>query len=218
VLNVEIKGAPGADRIALGFSEWARTLKDFKPAFQDVRHIFNRHQKLHFASDGASTGKPWPSNWEPAVPWLPPDFKPRFYPSWKKATVGHTKTLRFTGKLEAAATGGQGALKSETPTYMEMGVNEARVPYASDHHFGRKVSSQLFRREVQLKKRPVVRFNGSVLGTSGSAFDKQGRTSFGFAVRQVFQAHIVRARRLSFGFDTDAADATIARLRNTDTK
>ena len=100
---------------------------------------------------------------------------------------------------------------------MEVGVDGRVVPYAADHHFGRTVASALFRRDVKLKTRPVIRFDGSVLG-SKSVFAGRGGATFGQAIRQLVQAHVVRARREAFGHDTAAADATIARIGRTDTR
>lgn len=218
MIQIKVTGAPGVERVALGLVEWAHLVGDFRPAFGDIRHVFNRHQARHFETRGKSTGAEWPSNFEPTVPWLPADFKPRFYPSWKRAAVGHTRPLEFSGLLRSAATGGKGSLSRTTSTSMEMGVDSSAVPYAENHHFGRKAFSRLFGRVVSLKERPVVRFNRSPLGSKGSAFDKKGRATFGYATRQLVQAHIIRARRLSLGFSPSAADRTIARLRETDTR
>ena len=96
-------------------------------------------------------------------------------------------------------------------------MRRGAVPYAKDHHLGRAVSSALFGRTIQLKTRPVVRFNASPLGTKGSALDDKGRATFGYAVRQLIQAHVVRARKIATGFPTGPADRTIARIRQTET-
>ena len=217
MITLDLKVSPSADNVAYGLAQWSHLIGDYRPVFGDIRYVFNRHQRRHFDTEGASTGERWPSNWDPTVPYLPPPYDPRAYPAWKQIQVGHTKPLVFTGRLREAATGGAGALTSTTPTSMEMGVNPSAVPYAADHHRGNKVASALFGREVQLKRRPVIRFDGRPLAGKGSAFNSRGQTSFGYAVRQLIQAHIVGARRESLGFDRSAADATIARIRETET-
>jgi hypothetical protein len=215
VLTLTITSKPDAGKVALGLVQWSHLIDDYRPAFSDIRHVYDRHQRQHFDTEGGSTGEKWPDNWEPDVPWLP--WRQQ-YPVWKKALLGDTKTLVFTGRLREAATGGQGALKRETKTSMEMGVDLSAVPYAEDHHLGNLVASALFQREVQLKRRPVIRFDGRPLRGKGTAFDGRGSTSFGYATRQIIQAHIIRALKESIGLDTGAADATIARLRGTDTR
>jgi len=213
VITISLQMKPSAEKVALGLVEWGHVIDDFRDAFADIRHVFNRHQTRHFDSGGRSTGDPWPTNWTPKVPWL----GRQLYPVFKAAAVGHPRPLEFSGRLRAAATGGAGSLRRTTKTSMELGVGSG-VPYAEDHHLGRAVSSALFGRTIQLKKRAVVRFNGSPLGTKATAFDSRGRASFGYATRQLIGAHAVRARKIATGFPTSAADATIRRIRNTETR
>jgi hypothetical protein len=221
VIKVTITAQPSPDKIALGLEQWVVILRDFRPAFGDIRHVYNRHQVRHFETEGASTGEAWPDNSAPEVPILPPGPWGRGlrYDEYKRRLFGRAgPTLVFTGKLREAATGGAGALTRETRTTMALGVDSARVPYAAAHHRGDKVDSTMFRREVQLKRRPIIRFNGSPLGRKGDALDDHGVGSFGYAIRQLLQAHVVGARRRSLGFDTHAVDATIARVRAMETR
>jgi len=214
VIALSIRTNPDAGTLALGFVQWSTSMSDFRPAFADVRYIFNRHQRRHWETEGASTGQQWPDNWAPEVPWL--GSVP--YPEWKRRLLGFVETLIVSGRLRSAATGGAGSLQRETATSMEMGVDERAVPYATAHHLGERVMSALFGREVQLKRRAVIRFDGRPLRGKGDAFDDRGATSFGYATRQVIQAHIIRRQREAFGHDTAPADATIARLRSTETR
>ena len=212
---IRIETEPDAGRFALGVHQWGQLLQDWSPVWTAIREVYDRHQVRHFATEGASTGARWPGQSAPTVPIVPgPGGGP--YDAWKARMAPGQPVLVFSGRLREAATGGAGSLRQQDSRGMEMGVDGSVVPYAGDHHFGRTVASALFRRDIKLKRRPVIRFAGSVLGDK-SVFTGGGAT-FGQAIRQLVQAHVVRARREAFGHDTAAADATIARIGRTDTR
>ena len=212
---IRIQTDPPSSQVVFSIHQWAHLIDDLRPVWAGIREVYNRHQRRHFATEGASTGTPWPGQSAPTVP-IVPGHGP--YDEYKRRRAPGQPVLVFTGKLRRAATGGAGSLRRETAKSMELGVDQSAVPYAAGHHRGEAVESVLFGRKVQLKKRPIIRFTGSILGDK-SIFDRrEDKTTFGYAVRQLVQAHVVRARRESFDLDTTAADATIARILRTDTR
>lgn len=213
--TMTIDVSPDPTSLTRGVRRWGRLLQDHRPLWADIREVYDRHQRRHFDTEGAATGARWPDNSEPTVPIVPGGGP---YDAWKQRIVPGAPTLVFTGRLREAATGGAGSLQKQTPTEMEMGIDAAVVPYAADHHFGNAVESRLFQRTVQLKQRPVIRMAGSVLGTK-SVFDRRtSRGTFGYAVRQLVQAHVVRERRRAMGHDTSAADRTIRTIISSGTR
>mgnify|MGYP007046936934 CR=1 FL=1 len=211
VVKLDMTVSPDPGKLAAGVHQWGSLIQDWRPVWSDIREVYDRHQVEHFASKGASTGPKWAGNSDPDVPNVPGRGGGP-YDKWKERR-GHTGgALLMTGLLRDAATGKHGSLQKETATTMEMGVDGRTVPYAIDHHQGNAVDSALFRRVVQLKQRPVIRMAGSVLGDK-SVFDAQSnRGTFGYAVRQLVQAHIVKRRQIALDGNPAAADRTIATI------
>jgi len=213
-VSINISTTPPAADLAFNVEAFADMLDDMKPVWGDVRSLFNAHQTRHFDTEGASTGAKWPSNSEPNVPNVP-GFGP--YDRYKQRAKPGAKVLVFSGKLRTAATGGAGSLTKLNNKAMALGVNQGRVRYAKDHHEGNKVKSALFGREVQLKKRPVIRFNGRPYKGGQNGLGSGPRT-FGRGVQQIMQAHIVAARKRALNLPTHASRATIDRILSEPTR
>jgi hypothetical protein len=213
-VSIQISTTPAASDLAFNLEAHADMLKDFRPLWQDIRELFNRHQSRHFDTEGAATGKKWPDNSAPSVPIVPGGGP---YDRWKARKTNNAPTLQFTGRLREAATGGAGSHSKATRSAMTLGVRDNAVPYAKDHHEGNAVESALFGRTVQLKKRPVIRFDGRPFreGQNGMG---TGPRSFGRAVQQIAQAHVVAARRRALGLGTAASEATIQTILSQPTR
>lgn len=213
--RVQISTTPPADTVAFNVEAFADMLSDLRPVWSDVHELYSRHQERHFRTQGASTGPRWPSNSEPVVPRVPGGGP---YDTYKKAKVGHLRPLEFSGALRAAATGGPGALKQSRPLSMAMGIKAGPIRRrAENHHQGRAVRSALFGRTVQLKQRPVIRFDGRPFRSGQNGLGEGPRT-FGRAVQQLVQAHVVAARKRALGQNTDASRRTIDRILSEPTR
>lgn len=204
---VGLSVTPDAKTIALQLEAWAELVTDWRPLWRDIADLFWRHQTRHVESEGASTGEKWASNSEETVP-IVPGRHGGPYDAYKRRVLGGGRTLEVTGRLREAATGGSGSITEIRADSVSVGIDLARVPYALGHHRGDKVRSDLFRRDVQLKRRPLIRFDGRpVEEVSG-----EPRT-FGRAVAQLAQAHVVQARRIALRGDPGKAPGkTIARI------
>jgi len=213
-VRINITTDPPAEDLAFNLEAHADMLDDMRPVWADIRSLFNAHQTRHFDTEGASTGAKWPDNSAPRVPNVP-GFGP--YDRYKQAVKPGAKTLVFSGRLREAATGGKGAITKANNNSMALGVNRGRVRYAIDHHEGNRVKSSLFGREVQLKKRPVIRFSGRPY-KSGQNGMGEGPRSFGRGVQQLVQAHIVAARKRALDQSTNASRATIERILSEPTR
>lgn len=192
---ITIQTDPPADRVALSVAQWGQLVQDWSPVWEAIREVYDRHQVKHFATEGGSSGPKWRA------------LSPR-YKAWKDRVAPGQPILVLTGRLREAATGGAGAIRRQDKTSMELGIDGRVVPYARYHQTG----------GPRLPRRPVIRFAGSILGDRSVFIRQTDRTTLGYAVRQLVQAHVVRARRLAFGHDTAAADATIARVRRSDAR
>jgi len=193
---IRIQTDPPSSQVVFSIHQWAHLIDDWRPVWAGIREVYNRHQRRHFATEGAATGSPWT------------DLSP-VYKAWKEKKHPGAPILVLTGALREAATGGKGSVNRERKRSLTLGVKGGVVPYARYHQTGK-------RGPPRLPARPVIRFAGSVLGEK-SVFDGPS-APFGAAIRQLVQAHVVRARREAFGHNTAAADATIARILRTDTR
>jgi hypothetical protein len=213
--RVRISTTPPTDDVAFNVEAFADMLGDLRPIWTDVHSLFAAHQRRHFRTQGASTGPRWPSNTDPVVPRVPGRGP---YDRYKKAAVGHLRPLEFTGALRRAATGGAGALKVSRPTSMAMGIKSGPIRRrAINHHEGRAVRSALFGRTVQLKERPVIRFDGRPFRAGQNGLG-EGPRSFGRGVQQLVQAHVVAARKRAMGQNADASRRTIDRILSEPTR
>ena len=183
----------GSVRFAL--AEWADTMKDLSPAFRDIVRLFRSHEKRHLESEGATTGDRFAS------------LSGEGYGKWKKAAYPDSRILERDGVLyRALVSGGPGSIEEITPHRMRVGVDpQGYVIQRTVSSWG-PTKGELVGREYYLgkaalahaqgsgpayklgknrKPRPPVRFDGNVAD----------RGAFGYAVQQILQAHIVRARK-----------------------
>ena len=174
----EFQAFPSLDRVAFGLVEYAELIKDWEPAFRDVVKLFWKHEKQLFGTEGRGrSSSPWP-RW--------PKLSTR-YKIYKTKVRPGRPILVFDGALRRAATGGQGSLEKIGKTAMVVGIkpNTPVARYAMAHATG--VPSR------NLPARPPVRFDGNV----------QKPNTFGKAVQQIFQSHLVLARKEAFRRDPE---------------
>jgi len=163
---------PSAEALSLFFEKWSDGLKDWRPVWSDVVKLFRKHEARHLDSGGAATGKPF-------VP-LSPAYK-----AWKDRNFPGKPILTLRGALRLALVGGEGsgAFKHETADSLQVGVLGGKVGvYAAAHAFG----------QGNLPVRPPVRYDPTVKG-GGSIGG--GKVPLGTAIAQIFQIHIVNARK-----------------------
>ncbi len=205
--QIGLSVTPDARTVAIQMEAWADLVRDWRPLWRDIATLFWAHQRRHVESEGASTGERWPNNSEEVVP-IVPGRGGGPYDAYKRRVLGGGRTLEVTGRLRAAATGGPGAISEVHSDSLTVGIDTRSVPYALGHHRGDKIDSALFRRQVQIKRRPLIRFDGRpVEEVSGEP------RAFGRAVQQLAQAHVIQARRLALrGEPGMASGRTIARL------
>lgn len=194
----ELKFAPDIGEIRFALAEWANSIKDMTPIFRDLAMLFKNHEKRHLESEGSTTGKKFPP--------LSDKGKPG-YRSWKNQHFPRARILERDGVLYSALVeGGGGSIQPEvTKDRLQIGIDPNasatssgpfwfranRKKTAKPYNLGRAALAHsrggvLFGGGI-LPQRPPVRFNDSVTD----------RSAFGYAVQQIFQAHIVRARKKS---------------------
>ena len=204
---ISVSVTPDARTVTLQLEAWSELVSDWRPLWRDVADLFWRHQRRHVESEGAATGAKWADNSEETVP-IVPGRHGGPYDAFKRRVLGGGRTLEVTGRLREAATGGAGSITDIGARSVSLGIDLASVPYALGHHRGDKVASALFRRDVQLKRRPLIRFDGRTVEEVSSE-----PRSFGRAIAQLAQAHVIQARRLALRGDPGTAPGkTIARV------
>lgn len=174
----EFQAVPSLDKVAFVLAEYGEMLKDWEPAFRDVAKLFWKHEKQLFGTEGRGrSSSPWP-RWAP----LSERYKLR-----KQRVRPGRPILVFDGALRRAATGGQGSVEKIGKRAMLVGIRPGTevARYAMAHATG--VPSR------NLPQRPPVRFDGNV----------QKPNTFGKAVQQIFQSHLVLARKTAFRRDPE---------------
>jgi hypothetical protein len=181
----------------VAFEDWAKLVKNWKAAWKDVVTLFRRHEKHHFETEGMSTGARFAAlNDRPTFEKSYAGWKARHYPG---LPILQRERVLFRALVE----GGQGSINKQTNTSLIVGVNPAAVvkdpatgkPYSlgkAAHAHAKGIGNQF---GGKLPVRPPIRFDGNV----------QNRNSFGYAVGQILQAHIVKARRKAFKKDIEDA-------------
>jgi len=188
-LSIEV--TPDLGRADTGFNDWAGRITDWGPAWRDIVTLFRRHEKGHLDSEGAQTGPDFP----PLSTRSPP---PGGYEAWKDKRYPGLPILQREKVLFRALTeGGQGSIDKRTKTSLRVGINpnaSLRDPgRAGTYNLGEAAKAHATGDGVPV--RPPVRFDESV----------QNRSAFGYAVAQILQAHIVKARREALTREIEAA-------------
>ena len=185
----------GSVRFAL--AEWSNSLKDLSPAFRDIYTLFKLHEKHHLESEGKDTGAPFP----------PLSKGAGSYGEWKRDKFPRARILERGGVLyRALVEGGEGSIQGEIgKRQMRVGIDpgaqttasgpfwwwSARALKERPYALGRAALAHSTgfktKQGVRVPPRPPVRFDGDVTS----------RGSFGYAVQQILQAHIVRERKKS---------------------
>tara|TARA_R110000824_G_scaffold188769_6_gene370072 strand:+ start:57 stop:686 length:630 start_codon:yes stop_codon:yes gene_type:complete len=176
-MEIDVTFKPDAGRIRLGVLRWANSMDDWTEAWQDVIKMFRHHESRHFRTEGKSTGKEWV------------DLSPN-YSAWKEKRFPGRPKLVLRGTLRAALVkGGPGSIEKVTKTSMVVGIAEGKLGIiARAHSLGVK---------GRLPARPPVRFDPRV-STVRPAGKEGGSMTFGTAVAQIMQAHIIRHRKRAF--------------------
>jgi len=181
--------APSMRKFAISFEGWAKEIKDWRRAWTDVRRLFQSHERQHLDSEGMTTGKKFaplsdfPGRWTGG----------KSYAAWKAERYPDLPILQRDRVLYSALVeGGQGSYYKRSRTRMEVGIapNVRLRTIAEAHQTGAKLYGG-----GTLPKRPPVRFDPNV----------RDRRSFGYALSQVMQAHIVLARRKAFSKEIEAS-------------
>jgi hypothetical protein len=185
---------PDARNISLGFSKWANLIKDLRPIFTDVVYLFRSHERRHFSTQGKSTGdKFYKLSTRP-----PPKGG---YKAWKKRHFPGRPILQLTGTLRAAlGSGGRGGVAPGG--MMRIGLDGLEVGLDASTEVGKygmahsRAEGPAYRR--QSKPRPPVRYSTQVVPTSLDRVGFGGDVPLATAIAQIFQVHIVRARKKAF--------------------
>jgi len=181
---------PDAKNIELGFSRWARLIKDFRPIFTDVVHLFRKHESRHFATEGQSTGQKFPGL----------SFN---YWKWKRRNFPGRPILQLTGTLRDALVrgGGRGSFRpgahlKMTRATLEVGLDEnTKVgKYGKAHS---RAEGPAY--EKGDYPRPPVRYSEKVVPPRLEDVGAGGDVPLATAIAQIFQVYIVKARKEAFG-------------------
>ncbi|MAH45572.1 hypothetical protein CMI37_07070 [Candidatus Pacearchaeota archaeon] len=180
-----IKMEPAPTEIQARFEQWAALIDDFEPVFDDVVKLFRSHENRQFRTQGKITGPRWPK-------------LSKKYAKWKAKHFPGRPILVATGALRRALVkGGSGSIggkKGERgDDWIEVGIDpDSDVgAYAEAHQFARGPAYE----GAQRKPRPPVRWDPSVWDKGIKAVGKGGTVPLGTAIAQMFQAHIVKARK-----------------------
>lgn len=186
-VRLEIEMKPDAGKIGLGIVRWADSMDDWREAWRDVILMFRQHEKRHFDTEGKATGDKWAEL---------SDKGPRGgYRGWKARRFPGRPILVLRGTLrDALVKGGPGSIAIVQKRSMVVGLapGTTLATYARAHskgatlHGGRK-----------LPKRPPVRYDPRITGTKTTG-KESGTMTFGTAVAQLIQAHVIRHRKRAF--------------------
>ena len=195
--------SPDAARIQIAFEDWSKEIKDWRPAWRDITRMFRKHEKRHLNSEGRTTGQEFPP------------LSAR-YAKWKKKNYPGRPILKREKVLfRALVQGDQGSINVVARRFMVVGIDPNAVlrdpRTGKPYHLGKAAKAHSAGIPPH-PKRPPVRIDPNV----------QSRASFGYAVSQIMQAHIVKARRKAMAKDIEAAiggvpvhagpDATIRKM------
>lgn len=164
---------PDAKAINIGLEKWSKLIKDWRPIWTDVVKVFHRHELRHFESEGASTGTPWPNLSES-------------YAAWKdeNAPSPGLPILVFHGTMRSAF------VTKSSDSLIEKGKRSFAIGVRPGTLSAKKAGGHS-RGAGNLPKRPPIRLDPSPR--------KGVPMPFGAVVAQIAQAHIIAARKKSFG-------------------
>jgi hypothetical protein len=170
--------SPSLDRVEFALVEYAHLLDDWRPSFKIIEKMFYAHERGLFATSGKGKAtKKWPQ-WKKLSTREPPKGGYRAY----KAKVRPGRPiLVFDGALRDAASGGPGSIRGQIKKKsMVIGIDPGGSVgvIARAHALGDPARG--------LPSRPPVRFDGDVRARG---------ITFGYAVSQVLQSHIVLKRK-----------------------
>ena len=169
---------PSMEKVQFQLAEWGDAPVNWNHVWRDVTKMFYAHERQLFDTDGRgkAAGK------HPA--WAPLSERYRVVKERKRPG---RKILTYDGKLKSALTGGAGSKKIFAGPSMMAFIGDPTVRnYAQAHATG--VTSR------NLPARPPVRYEGAI---------RNG--TFGYAVSQIVQSHIVLARKKVLSKDVEKA-------------
>lgn len=207
--------SPDARKFVISFEHWAKEIKDWRPAWTDIRDMFRNHERKHLDSEGASTGARFAA--------LSPIY------AKEKAKSGYSGLpilQRDRVLYDALVEGGSGSLFRRNRKSMEIGIKKGYVTPGKKGKPGRPLYVYAEAHQTgttlhwggTLPKRPPVRFGRDV----------KNKADFAYGLSQIMQAHIVLARRRAFKAEIEAqfgkahaesegaARATISRAKTKD--
>ena len=185
----------------VAFENWAKLVKDWRPAWKHIVTLFRKHERRHLETEGTQTGQKFGALSER------PTYK-RSYAAWKARHYPGLPILQRERVLfQALVEGGQGSINEPTKSSLVVGIKPGAV--VPDPRTGKAYNlskaAQAHARGATLRMpqgttatlpaRPPIRFDGNV----------QDESAFGYAVSQILQAHIVKARRRVFERDIEEA-------------
>ena len=166
----------------VAFENWAKLVKDWRPAWDNVRDLFRKHEAHHLNSEGATTGATFPPLRDRA------DGKPG-YKTWKEKHYPGLPILQRERVLfRALAEGGPGSIYERTADSMRIGIKPGVVLTVKDKRYPLWLAARAHALGLGLPQRPPIRFDDNI----------RNRGSFAYAITQLMQAHIVMTRRKGF--------------------
>tara|TARA_R110000824_G_scaffold180999_1_gene361594 strand:+ start:439 stop:1101 length:663 start_codon:yes stop_codon:yes gene_type:complete len=207
--------SPDMRKFVISFDKWAKEVKDWRPAWTDIRDMFRNHERKHLDSEGLSTGAKFD------------DLNDRYAKEKDKSGYSGLPILQRDRVLyRALVEGGSGSLFRRNRKSMEIGIKKGYVTpgkkgkpgrplyiYAEAHQTGTTLEFGGI-----LPARPPVRFGKDVTN----------KDHFAYGLSQIMQAHIVLARRRAFKKEIEAsfgkahaesegaARATISKMKTKD--
>ena len=173
--------SPDMRKFVISFDKWAKEVKDWRPAWTDIRDMFRNHERKHLDSEGLSTGAKFD------------DLSARYAKEKAKSGYSGLPILQRNRVLyDALVEGGSGSLFRRNRKSMEIGVRKGTTlyRYAEAHQKGGTLNNG-----GTLPKRPPVRFGRDV----------KNKSDFAYGLSQIMQAHIVLARRRAFKKEIEAS-------------
>ena len=176
-VKIDVEIEPDVTKISFALESWAKKIKDWRPVWSDVIKLFRSHEKKHLDSEGTTTGARFYR-----LDDLYADWKDEYYPS---LPILQRSRVLYAALVE----GGSGSLTVETKDEMTIGLDRSSSVgvYGRAHQEGK---GRAYRDGKPA--RPPIRVNTDVTK----------RDSFGYAVTQIAQSHVVHARKQSFTGDT----------------
>lgn len=175
--------SPDMRKFVISFDKWAKEVKDWRPAWTDIRDMFRNHERKHLDSEGLSTGAKFD------------DLSDRYAKEKAKSGYSGRPILQRNRVLyDALVEGASGSLFRRNRKSMEIGIKKGAEDrlyiYAEAHQLGvpKGVGSRM-------PARPPVRFGKDV----------KNKTHFAYGLSQIMQAHIVLARRRAFKKEIEAS-------------